>query len=69
MDGNKLVVDIDDLSEMLSLPKSWLYEQTSPEGRKKTVKKGIQPLPILKVGKYVRFKVSAVEEWLEQFKS
>lgn len=61
------LISIDELAEMLSLPKTWLYEQTSQEGRKKIKKKGIEPLPLYHVGKYLRFKVSEVEAWLEQF--
>lgn len=62
------LVDIDQLSELLNLPKKWLYVQTSPEGRKKIKKKGKTPLPLYHMGKYVRFKIGEVEEWLNQFK-
>ena len=62
------LVDIDQLAEILNVDKKWIYERTSPEGRKKLKKKGEQPLPLYKMGKYNRSKVSEVETWLEQFK-
>jgi excisionase family DNA binding protein len=46
-------IDIKELEKLTKLPRSWLYAQTG---------KGY--LPHYKCGKYLRFKVSEVEEWL-----
>jgi excisionase family DNA binding protein len=49
------LIDIKELEKRWQLPRSWLYAQAA---------KGY--LPHYKCGKYLRFKVSEVEEWLEK---
>lgn len=52
MDG---LLSIDDLSQLLGVPKSWLYERTRTG-----------QIPHLKLGKYIRFELKAVQAWLEE---
>jgi excisionase family DNA binding protein len=49
------LIDIKELEKRLQLPRSWLYTQAA-----------IGYLPHYKVGKYLRFKASEVETWLEK---
>lgn len=46
-----------EVAELLSVPPSWIYERTR--------RRGATRLPHLKVGKYVRFRLSDVEAYLE----
>lgn len=46
-------MDVQQLAEFLAVPKSWVYERTAT-GR----------IPFTKVGRYVRFWVPDVLEWL-----
>jgi excisionase family DNA binding protein len=48
-------IDIRELEKITKLPRSWLYAQTS---------RGY--LPHYKCGKYLRFKISEIETWLER---
>jgi excisionase family DNA binding protein len=52
------LVDIDGLAEYLNVPKSWVYERTRDKSK--------GSIPRLKVGKYVRFNIPDVLEWLER---
>ena len=56
MDGNLLSVD--DLSETLNVPKSWVYSRSR--------EKGPSAMPKIKVGKYVRFELDKVLFWLKE---
>ena len=47
------------LAEVLGVKVSWVYNRVRM--------KGMQRLPHLKVGKYLRFTESMVREWLEAF--
>lgn len=49
---------IDDLAEMLNVPKSWLYSRTRETGP--------DAIPRLKVGKYLRFEWDKVQVWLHR---
>jgi hypothetical protein len=50
---------IDELAEILKVPKSWLYSKTRETGP--------DAIPRLKVGKYIRFILYPdVMEWLEK---
>lgn len=49
------LVSIETLSKTLDLPKSWLYTRT----RKKEI-------PFVKLGRYVRFNVSEIQEYLNK---
>ena len=48
------LVDIQTLSERLDLPKSWIYTRT---------RKG--EIPFRKLGRYVRFDVNEIQNWLD----
>ena len=50
------------VAERLQLPESWVYEQT----RNRASVRGADPLPYMKVGRYLRFKWSDVLAWLER---
>jgi len=47
----------DELANALKVPKSWVYD--------KTRRKGEDIIPHLRVGKYCRFRLPDVVEWLE----
>jgi predicted DNA-binding transcriptional regulator AlpA len=47
------------LAERLQVKLSWVYESTRGRGRF-----GGTPLPVLKVGKYLRFSWQDIVEWL-----
>jgi excisionase family DNA binding protein len=48
---------INELAEILKVPKSWLYSKTRETGN--------DAIPRLRVGKYIRFRLPEVMEWLE----
>src|SRR5580700_5854671 len=50
------------VAERLQLPESWVYEQT----RNRASVRCPDPLPHMKVGRYLRFKWSDVLVWLER---
>jgi len=50
------------VAERLQLPESWVYEQT----RNRASVRIADPLPHMKVGRYLRFKWSDVLAWLER---
>jgi excisionase family DNA binding protein len=50
------------VAERLQLPESWVYEQT----RNRASVRCPDPLPVMKVGRYLRFKWSDVLAWLER---
>jgi excisionase family DNA binding protein len=52
------LLTVDDLAELFRVPKSWVYERTR--------QRDIDPLPFLKLGKYVRFEEEAVRVWLQR---
>ncbi len=51
------LLTVREVAELLSVPPSWIYERTR--------RRGLTRLPHLKVGKYVRFRFSDVEAYLE----
>lgn len=55
---NSDLLTIDELAEKLKVPKSWLYSRT-----RETVTDAI---PMMRVGKYIRFIESDVMEWLKR---
>ena len=55
---NTPLVDTDGLAAYLNVSKSWVYE--------KTRNKGNGSIPRVKVGKYVRFNIHDVLEWLNR---
>ena len=50
------------LAERLEVPVSWVYENT----RKRASKRNADPLPSIRMGKYLRFYWPEVEKWLER---
>ena len=55
---NTSLLDTDGLAEYLNVTKSWVYE--------KTRNKGNGSIPRVMVGKYVRFNIHDVLEWLNR---
>jgi excisionase family DNA binding protein len=51
---------VQDIAAILRVPVSWVYERTR--------QRGTDQLPHLKVGKYVRFRLSEVEKYLERLR-
>ena len=58
--GTGRLLTVEQVAEMYQVPKSWVY------GRVR--KRGLERLPHLKLGKYVRFEEGAVREFLERLK-
>ena len=52
----KYLLTLDDLVELTQLPKSWWYTRTRQTGP--------DSLPVVKCGKYLRFRWDEVQEWL-----
>ena len=57
MQDEKLLT-IEELAKRFSVPKSWLYSRTR--------EKGESTIPVVRVGKYLRFDYEAVKQWLQQ---
>jgi excisionase family DNA binding protein len=55
---NSSLVDTDGLAAYLNVSKSWVYEKTRDKGN--------GSIPRVKVGKYVRFNIHDVLEWLKR---
>lgn len=53
-----VLLTIEELSEKLKMPKSWIYARTMPRGQSK------DRIPSLRLGKYLRFDHDQVEQWL-----
>ena len=51
------LLTVHEVAELLSVPVSWVYERTR--------RRGIERLPHLKIGKYVRFRFTEVQTYLE----
>jgi len=49
-----------ELAERLKVPKSWVFEQT----RRRAKTRNANPLPCIRLGKYLRFSWVQVSEWL-----
>jgi excisionase family DNA binding protein len=52
------LITISELSQKLKVPVSWLYSRTRERGE--------GTIPIVRVGKYLRFNYEAVTAWLQQ---
>ena len=50
----------EELAERLKVPKSWVYEKTRGRSR--------DPLPVMRIGKYMRFHWTDIEAWLQAHK-
>ncbi|MGO8737147.1 MAG: helix-turn-helix domain-containing protein [Terriglobia bacterium] len=55
--GTGALLTVHDVAEFLRVPPSWVYERTRRRGKDR--------LPHIKVGKYLRFRPSDVEIYLE----
>ena len=53
------LLTVKEVAEILRVPVSWVYERTR--------RPGLDRLPHLKVGKYLRFRLEEIERYLEQF--
>ena len=51
------LLTVSDVARLLKVPVSWVYERTR--------RRGIEQLPHLKLGKYLRFDPPRVQEWLK----
>jgi excisionase family DNA binding protein len=51
------LLTVHEVAELLKVPVSWVYERTR--------QRGMRRLPHLKVGKYLRFRTSEVQKFLE----
>ena len=60
--GNSIprLLTVEEVAELLQVPRSWVYERTR--------RRGLERLPHLKLGKYLRFEEGAVREFLERQK-
>ncbi len=58
--GTGRLLTAEQVGELLNVPKSWVYERTR--------RRGLERLPHLRLGKYVRFEEGAVREFLERQK-
>ena len=52
---NQHLISINEMAKKLSVPLSWLYHRTRTN-----------QIPHYKLGKYVRFDESEIEEWLKK---
>ena len=52
------LLTVEEVAQLLHVPKSWVYERTR--------RRGPGSLPHLKLGKYLRFEVGVVREFLER---
>ena len=57
---NQNLLTVDELSESLNVPKSWIYSRTRETGP--------DAMPSIKVGKYCRFVLDDVMAWLKRQK-
>ena len=55
---NEPLLDVNGISKVLDIQPSWIYS--------KTRQKGPDAIPVIRVGKYCRFRLSEVLEWLER---
>lgn len=51
-----------ELAARLAVPQSWVREKTRERARLRDK----DPLPVVRLGKYVRFSWAAVESWLQR---
>lgn len=50
------LMDVAETARMLRVPVSWVYERTRRRGKER--------IPHIKLGKYLRFEIASVREWL-----
>ena len=54
---NQDLLTVSELAEVLRTPVSWVYSRTR--------EKGPRAIPIVRVGKYIRFRLDDVMDWLK----
>ena len=54
---NEIFLTVEELAKSLNVPKSWVYSRTRETGP--------DAMPRIKVGKYCRFVLNDVLEWLQ----
>ena len=54
------LLTIEDVATLLRVPKSWVYERTR--------RRGTERLPHVKLGKYLRFRLSEVAAYVEKLR-
>jgi len=52
------LLTVDELAERLRVPRSWVYGQTRQTDR--------NAMPRIKVGKYLRFRLDEVMDWIKK---
>lgn len=55
---NERLIDVKELAQTIGVPISWIYSRTR--------QKGPDTIPHLRLGKYRRFRLSEVMEWLQE---
>lgn len=58
--NEEILLTVESLAYRLSVPRSWIYSRTS--------RQSANPIPCLRLGKYLRFKWGEVEQWLRETK-
>ena len=58
MNENEELLTVDELAKKLHTPHSWIYSRTRQTGS--------DTIPMIRVGKYCRFRLAEVLEWLER---
>lgn len=54
------LLTVDEIAAFLKVPASWIYERTR--------RRGMERIPHVKLGKYLRFSLAEVRNWLEQLR-
>jgi excisionase family DNA binding protein len=54
------LLTVSEIAQTLKVPISWVYERTR--------RRGYEKIPHFKLGKYLRFEVTAVSQWLNHMK-
>jgi predicted DNA-binding transcriptional regulator AlpA len=52
------LIGVNGLSEILGVPSSWIYARTRLKGK--------EQIPCIRCGKYIRFRIDEVMEWLQR---
>ena len=59
-DWNSALLTVAEIARVLHVPVSWVYERTRLRGRDR--------IPHIKLGKYLRFEIATVREWLHSLR-
>lgn len=57
--GTDKLLTVSEVAQMLGVPVSWIYGRTRA--------RGIERIPHIKLGKYLRFNADKVRGWVAQF--